>query len=326
MKTQKIEISSKTIVFTVVFILFLFFLWQIKELIFSLILAFIIAGGLKQPVDFLKNKIKLPHMILSIMVYILFLLSFFYLFYIIIPPLFIELAHFLKKFPQILTTIFPQSNQYFDLNFLSQNIPQLTTSAVDLIKGLFSNIVFVFSVFSFSFYFLVEEEFFSKSLKKFFNDNETEKINTIIKKIQNKISFWFWGELFLMFIVGVLTYIGLFILQIPFALPLAILAGLLEVVPNLGPTIAAIPSIIVGLSSSLVSGIGALVLAILVQQLENNLLVPLVMKKFVGINPVVSLIALIIGGKIAGVLGVLLAIPIVLIFEVILLEILKNKK
>lgn len=326
MKPQKIEISSKTIVFTVFFILFLFFLWQIKELIFALILAFIIAGGLEKPATFLKNKIKLPHTIVSTMIYILFLVSFFYLFYIIIPPLFIEITHFAKKFPQILITIFPQSNQYFDLNFLSQNIPQLTTNAFALIKNIFSNVIFIISIFSFSFYFLIEEEFFLKSLKKFFDDNDAEKINAVIKKIQNKISFWFWGEFFLMFVVGVLTYIGLFILKIPFALPLAILAGLLEAVPNLGPTIAAVPSVIVGLSSSLFSGIGALILAILVQQLENNLLVPLIMKKFVGINPVVSLMALIIGGKIAGVLGVLLAIPTVLIIEVILLEILKNKK
>lgn len=325
MKPQKIEITNKTIIFTVFFILLLFFIWQIKELVFVLILSFILSGGLEKPIVFLNKKLKLPYVLSVIFVYLIFLLVFFNLFYVVIPPLIFEIVHFAKKFPLIVSSIFPQAN-LFGLNFFSQNIPQLTTNVFSLIKNVFSNIIFIVSIFSFSFYFLVEENFFLKSLKKFFEDSEAEKINHIIKKIQNKVSYWFWGELFLMFSVGGLTYLGLLFLNIPYALPLAILAGLLEVIPNIGPTLAAIPSIIVGLSQSIFLGGATLVLAIIVQQLENNLLVPLIMKKFVGVNPVATLMALMIGGKIAGVLGVLLAVPTIIIIEEILIEILKRKK
>ncbi|MGB9883693.1 MAG: AI-2E family transporter [Microgenomates group bacterium] len=325
MKPQKIEITNKTIIFTVFFILFLFFLWQIKELIFALILAFIISGGLEKPVLFLNKKLKLPYVFSVIIIYLLFLFGFFNLFYVVVPPLFFEISHFARKFPQIASSIFPQTN-FFDFSFISQNIPQLTSNAFSLIKNVFSNIVFIISIFSFSFYFLIEENFFLKSLKKFFEDEEAEKINIIIKKIQNRISYWFWGEIFLMFAVGSLTYLGLILLNIPYPLPLAILAGLLEIVPNIGPTVAAIPSIVVGLSQSIFLGAAALILAIFVQQTENNLLVPLIMKKFVGVNPVATLAALMIGGKLAGVLGVLLAVPITLILESVLLEVLKRQK
>ncbi|GAB4218642.1 MAG: hypothetical protein Fur009_0400 [Candidatus Microgenomates bacterium] len=325
MQPQKIEITNKTIIFTVFFILFLFFLWQIKELILALILAFIIAGGLEKPILFLKNKLRFPRFLSVLIVFLLFLFGFFYVFYTVIPPLFEETIVFFKRFPQIATSIFPQVD-FFNIDSLSASLPQLTTNFFSLVKGVFSNILFIISIFSFSFYFLIEENFFLNTLKKFLEDSQVEKINFIIKKIQNKVSFWFWGELFLMFAVGALTYIGLTILKISFALPLAILAGSLEILPNLGPTIAAIPSIIVGLSQSPILGIAALILAIIVQQLENNLLVPVVMKKFVGLNPTVTLTALIIGGKIAGILGVLLAVPSVLIIEEILMEILKSKK
>jgi len=325
MKPQKVEISNKTIVFTVFFLLSLFFLWQIKDLIFALIIALIIAGGLEKPIVFLKKNLKIPHIIAVIFVYLLFLFFFFNLIYFFIPPILKEVVGFSTNFPKLLNLVFPKETVFFDINILNQNLPQLTNDLFNLIKNIFSNIVFILSILSFSFYFLIEEDFFLKSLKKFFDDYQAEKINHIIKKIQRKVSFWLWGELFLMFAVGGLTYLGLLFLGVHYPLPLSILAGLLEIIPNLGPTIAAIPAIIVGASQNLNLGFGALILAIIVQQLENNFLVPLVMRQFVGLNPVTTLISLIIGGKIAGIMGVILAVPFVLIIEEILIEILKRK-
>jgi predicted PurR-regulated permease PerM len=128
-----------------------------------------------------------------------------------------------------------------------------------------------------------------------------------------------------MVIVGSLNYIGLTLIGIKYALPLAVLAGLLEVVPNLGPTIAAIPAVLVGFSQSPFLGVSALAVAVLVQQLENNLIVPLVMKKAVGLNPIITLMAFIIGGKLAGVLGVLLSVPVVVVLKTFFLEFLNKK-
>jgi len=129
-----------------------------------------------------------------------------------------------------------------------------------------------------------------------------------------------------MIVVGLLTYVGLSLMGIKYTLALAVLSGLLEVVPSLGPITATIPAFFIGLSQSYVSGLLMIALYFTVQQLENNLIVPFVMKKAVGIHPITTLIALIIGGKLAGIMGVILAIPTTIFLETILIEVNKFDK
>ncbi len=117
------------------------------------------------------------------------------------------------------------------------------------------------------------------------------------------------GQLFLGVIVGVLVYIGLSLLGIRFALLLAIIAGILELVPYIGPVLSAIPAVILAFFQAPILALWILILYIVVQQLENYLLVPVIMKKVVGLNPVVVIIALLIGGKLLGILGIILAVP-----------------
>ncbi len=134
------------------------------------------------------------------------------------------------------------------------------------------------------------------------------------------MSSWFWGEIILMFVVGTMTYIGLNIIGMKYALALAVLAGLLEVIPSLGPIASSIPAILIGLSYSPIMGLYSTILYLIVQQLENNLVVPIVMKKATGLHPIITLIAMVVGGKLAGIMGVLLAVPSTIFIETILIE------
>ena len=129
-----------------------------------------------------------------------------------------------------------------------------------------------------------------------------------------------------MTMVGLLTFIGLSLIGVRYALPLSIIAGLLEVVPNLGPTISTIPSFLVALTQSYFLGFSTIALYFIVQQLENHIIVPMVMKKAVGLNPIITLIALIIGGKVGGAVGVVLAIPFTLFAETLLIEFMRLKE
>lgn len=322
---QKIEISSKTIIFTVGFILSLGVIWLIKDLIFSLFIAFIIAGALRQPVDFLEKK-KIPRSISSFIIYFIFVFTIFYLFALIIPPLAGEIIVLFKNLPNIIIKVFPTLSSNFNLSFLSNNIPSLANETINLIKTAFSNIIFVTSTLFFGFYFLLEKNLAQRLLGNFFDDIELNKINLISERAQKRMSGWFWGEIILMIVVGLLTYIGLSLMGMKYALALAVLSGLLEVVPNLGPITATIPAFFIGLSQSYVSGLSMIALYFTVQQLENNLIVPFVMKKTVGIHPIITLIALIIGGKLAGIMGVILAIPTTIFLETILIEVNKFYK
>ena len=105
-----------------------------------------------------------------------------------------------------------------------------------------------------------------------------------------------------------------------YALALAVLAGLLEVIPSLGPIASSIPAILIGLSYSPIMGLYSTILYLIVQQLENNLVVPIVMKKATGLHPIITLIAMVVGGKLAGIMGVLLAVPSTIFIETILIE------
>ena len=124
----------------------------------------------------------------------------------------------------------------------------------------------------------------------------------------------------LMVIVGLLDYIGLRLLGIEFALPLAIFAGMMELVPSIGPFIATVLAIIAGLTVSPLTALAVGALFFLVQQLENSLIVPKLMEKEIGMNPVITILALIAGIKLGGVVGAILAIPIVLLAEIIFTE------
>jgi len=138
--------------------------------------------------------------------------------------------------------------------------------------------------------------------------------------LEKRLGGWARGELTLMILVGVLNFIALTILKIPFALPIAILSGILEIVPYLGPVIGAIPGVMIGFGISPLTGLGAALAAFLIQQFEGYVFVPKVMEKSVGVSPVITIIALSIGGRVAGILGVVISVPVVITIHVLLKE------
>jgi len=130
------------------------------------------------------------------------------------------------------------------------------------------------------------------------------------ERSREKIGQWAKGQLLLGLIVGVLVYLGLSILQVKYALILALLAAIMELIPFFGPVISAVPAVLLGLSDNLVLGLLVLGFYIIVQQFENHLIYPLVVRKIVGIPPILVIIVLFIGAKLAGFLGLVLAVPI----------------
>lgn len=321
----KIEISSRTIIFTVFFLLLLRFLWMIQDVLFSIFIAFIFMSALKPYVSFLEKK-RLPRVFASIAVYLVFLTLFFTVLFIALPPLVIESTLLLKALPSILERVAPQTMELFNLDSVFQYLPNIANQFFDIVRGLFSNAVFLISTLFFGFYFLMEENVFRKLISRFFSIEKTSTALVIFDKAEKRLNNWFWGEITLMTVVGLMTFIGLNLIGIKYALALAVLAGLLEAVPNLGPTLSSVPAILLGFANSSVMGFAAMALYFIIQQLENNLIVPMVMKRAVGLNPIITLIALLVGGKIGGVLGVLLAIPITLFLETAMLEIVNSPK
>jgi predicted PurR-regulated permease PerM len=173
-----------------------------------------------------------------------------------------------------------------------------------------------FFVIIFSIYLFLEREDIKKFIVKFFKLDEKKFVLTY-DKIETQLGAWVRGQLILCFAVGILTYIFLTIFQVPYALPLALLSGILEIIPVIGPVLTGVILTIIGLTISPTVGIICLVISIAVQQIENNFLVPFVMRKAVGLSPVITIMALLIGQQLMGVLGAIISVPIAAVLSVL---------
>jgi predicted PurR-regulated permease PerM len=280
-------------------------------------------SALRPMVQFLQNK-KIPRFLAVSVTYFSFVLFFSFLLVIVIPPIVTQIISLISSLPLMLQSLNPQMARFINVDSLAGYLPNVTNVVFQFASGLFSNLLFIVSTLFFGFYFLLEENILKNLFDHFLPEATANRVIVVIQKAEKRMSSWFWGELVLMTIIGVMTFIGLQFVNMSYILPLAVLAGLLEVVPNIGPIISVIPAFIIGISQSYIMGISTIVLYTLIQQLENNIIVPVIMKKAVGINPIMSLIVLIIGGKLGGILGVLLSIPVYLIAETIFEEIMKN--
>ncbi|OGK18777.1 hypothetical protein A3G67_00135 [Candidatus Roizmanbacteria bacterium RIFCSPLOWO2_12_FULL_40_12] len=323
-KVFKIEISAKTILFTIAVLLLLQLVWLVKELFFSFLIALIIMSALNPLVTFLE-KYKIPRGLSAFIVFVLLITGMVALLNWILPPLIEETGHLFASLPTYIKTLNKTFNLDLQSDLISRTLPNITSNTLNFAKEIFSNVIFIISTIFFSFYFLVEQNVIRKFMLHFFDKQKAHEVSDIVDKAEKRMRAWFWGELTLMFVIGTLTFIGLNIIGVRYALPLAIIAGLLEIAPVIGPIISAIPAFIVGIGDTQYLGMAVVILYFIIQQFENQVIVPLVMKRAVGIAPIATLSALIIGGKIAGVIGILLAIPTALFLETIIVEIAKNR-
>lgn len=328
LKDRTVSISQSSIVFAVALILGLFVVFQIRFILELLFMAFILMVALN-PVVKRFMRWGMRRTIAIALSFVLLFLTISIFLAIIVPPLvyqLINLFDYLSTIPWLTAQLalfdsdltFAQkalSGFEFSVTDVRTAIGDLTTPfrvAFSIITSLFSNLLLVFSFFVMTYYLLIERPFLHTKLEWFTKDRATlEKAKNYLDTLEEQLGGWVRGEIVLMFVVGLLTYIALTLLSIPYALPLAILAGLLELVPNLGPTIAAIPAIIIAFSvHGPIVGIAVLLVAIAIQQLENNYLVPLIMSASAKVSSLVVILVILMGAQLAGVIGALLAVPL----------------
>ena len=175
-------------------------------------------------------------------------------------------------------------------------------------------------IFILTLYFILDKDGIKKFLVSLLPIKQKTRVVTITNKVGQKLGGWLRGQLILAVAVGLIVYIGLTLMNIPYALTLAMLAGILEIVPIIGPIVSAVPAIMIAFTVSPATALMVTIFYILVQELENKLLVPQVMKHSVGLNPVTIIIIILIGAKLMGIIGILLSVPIASVVYVVLEE------
>ncbi len=323
MQKQEIEISTGIIFKTILILLAVWFLYLVMDVIALVFIAVIITSAMDPLVDWLQSK-KIPRtagvlgLFLALFLLIGLIVSF------LIPPIIVQFQDFSQNFPRYFQagqTSFAELRVFLagkHINFDPQQLLDNFTGAFASLSGnIFSRTIDVFSgfisiivVFSLAFYMTVEENGIKKFITSVTPDQYREYAVDLTTRIKEKIGKWMLGQLLLMLIIFVLDAIGLTLIGVPYALVLAVFAGVMEIVPYIGPIISAIPGMILGFMISPMTGFLAMLVYLIAQQLENNLIVPQIMKKAVGLNPVATIIALLVGLRLGGVMGAILAIPV----------------
>lgn len=322
MMLKKIEISHRTIIFITCFLIFLWFLFQIRQIILLVYISSILMTALNPLVTRLE-KFKIPRSWAILLCYFLFLSILSLILSSLFPTLVEQTRRLLENLSLLSETLgFAQIDQ----TTISNQLGSLPQKLLKFIAGLFSNFVALFALMVIAYYLLIERKKLDRYLLIVFGDKNRDRAEKIINKIEHQLGAWVRGQVILCSVVGVMTYIGLRFLEIDFALPLSLLAAILEIVPNIGPVLSAIPAILIGLTVSPFSGLAVTALYFLVQQLENYLIVPSVMGKVTNLSPLMVILSLMIGFKVGGLFGVLLAVPTVLILRIIILEIASSKR
>jgi predicted PurR-regulated permease PerM len=299
---------------------FVIVLYHLKETILVIFIAYIIVAALNPAVTFLRKK-GVPKT-LAVLLTFFITLSLFVLLIAPLVPFFVSQIQLLgKSFPYYMQQAGAAAGLRLDAGELGRLITpqQIGQNAFALAGGVFGGFFTIISTVAISFYLLLSYESAKSGVSKLFPQKYHQKAEETIEQVNNKLGAWLQGQFILSLVIGLLTWVSLTALQIPFALPLAVLAALFEIVPTVGPIIASIPAIIVALTISPNMALVVVALYIAIQLVENHFLVPRIMQRAVGLNPVIVIIGVIAGGKLLGIPGALLSVPfislIVLIFR-----------
>lgn len=326
------KILSIIVIFIAIFIL--------RDLILVVLAAIVLASAVEPAVKWLvKNRVPRTLSVLLLYVGIAASLSVFVVFLMI--PLVNELSGFLVSIPDYLNNNVLSSlkeNPIFGSQNLIQNISDalvkadLGTQINDALSGFYGGFTQVIStvfggilnfiiIVVISFYLAVQEDGVGKFLRTITPSRHRKYVIHLWRRSEEKIGLWMQGQILLMVIISVLVYLGLTLIGVPHSLILAASAGLLEIIPLFGPVLAAIPAVILAMmTDGITSALIVVGLYVIIQQFENHLIYPLVVKKVVGVNPIMVIVALIAGYELAGFLGLLLSVP----FSAVLMEFLND--
>lgn len=324
---RTIEVSHRTIIFTISLLVVVWVLVQLVPIIITIFIALLLTTALNPIVDRLTH-LKIPRALAIVLVYLVLIGIIIASLSSIISPLLGQTTDLVNRLPEL----FDQLGKWLSSlgipgvngDLLATQVSQLGTlpgSIINFFIFLFSNIIAVVTVLVITFYMLLERKNLDKYVLVLFGRDREKQAKIFIDRLEARLGGWVGGELILMFTIGLMTYAGLRILGLSYALPLAIIAGVLEILPNIGPIVSSIPGILVGLSVSPIMGLGVAALYFLIHQLENTLIVPNVMRRAAGVNPLVTIISLAIGFKLGGTTGAILAVPIVIIIRGILVDV-----
>ena len=332
MKFSDLETSTQVILKVILAGMILLCAWVLREVIVILLLALILSSAMEPLVNYLKEH-RVPRGVSVTAVYILVLVIFAGLFYSIIPLVVSQtqiLAHNFPSYLEVLQERFGSFIGSTSVSDLSQQLLSGITSEQGVVSGtfgIFNTVISIISIFVIAFYLVAEQQGMRRFLAAFVPEHQRDFAVSFLEKIQKRMGLWILGQVIASLVMFIITWAGLSILGIQYALVLAIIAGVLEVVPYVGPIISAIPAIFFGLvQGGPALAFGVAILYFILHEVEGYVLIPKIMEKTVGTSPLVVLLAVLVGYKLAGPIGIVIAVPLAGVMDLVISEFWPSKK
>jgi predicted PurR-regulated permease PerM len=338
-KNITININTGTFIRIALVGLILAFLFLIRDIVALVIFSIVIASGVEPAANWFQKR-KVSRVFAVIFVYLILISVIGLMFYLVVPTLFSELSDLLSILPTYLNPA--PGDSYFEfLPNLPQSVSQIltdlsgelgayiekaTNSAFKATSVAVGGVLSLFMVFVLSFYFAVQEKGIENFLRAILPLQYEEYAIDLWTRTREKIGGWLKGQVLLALLFGVLVFLVLTILRVKYALILALLAGVLEIIPVFGPILSGIPATGIALLQSPATAVMVGSAYFVLHQMENHLLYPLIVRRFVGLSPVLVIIAMIVGAKLGGFVGVILSVPIVTFLAEIMNDFEKKKR
>ena len=332
--TRRIILGTLVVLLVVVGFLLLYRFRLVAVIVFS---GFVISTAIAPSVDWLHRR-RLPRSLSIILIYLMLFVLLIGSIFLLVPPIVEQLTATIPKIESYyqdlkLTLV---NSPLLALRQIASQLPsqlnlmpsvaaspeagsldaigQVLNATGSILSGLFT----LTALFLIGFYWTLEGEGARRALLLPLSTDKRESAREILREIELRVGGYVRGQGIMVLTIFVANFVIYLLIGLPAALAVALLAGLFEVVPVLGPTLGAIPAVLVAFSYDSSKVVWVIAAGALVQFLENNLLAPRVMHKTVGVNPIVTLLAIVAFGALFGFAGLLLAIPIAAIIQILL--------
>lgn len=340
-KNQKtiVNIGMSTILKVVGVGLLLVAMYILKDLLLVILTAIVLASAI-EPLSRFFMRFKLPRVLAVLMVYVSAAAVLFSVVYFLLPPLFQDLSSLSSSFPARIdelggSGVDPLSSITGGLA-KSISLKQLVDSVLLAVAGasnnffgatsaIFGGFLSLILIVVISFYLAVQEKGIEGFLRLVVPLRNENYVLDLWRRSQAKIGKWMQGQVVLGLIIGLLVFLCLTLLRVKYALVLGIIAALFEFIPFFGPILSAVPGVLIGFTDGVTLGLMVLCVYLIVHQFENHLIYPLVVKKIIGLPPLIVIIAMVIGLELAGFLGVILSVPVATILMELVSDIEKRR-
>ncbi|HEY3062269.1 MAG TPA: AI-2E family transporter [Chloroflexota bacterium] len=315
----------------------MYLLWRVQEVIFLLFLAILLATAIEPIVDRLR-KGPFTRGSGTLLVYTAIVLLIGIPAYAIVPSVAAQAGSFMEALPDRLTALkpialtLPRPLQTVSLSAIDATLQSIQAPRVEGQQQLVEagatalhTLVSLLTVFVLSFYWLVERASIKRVVLRTVPVQHARNVNTVWMEVEEKLGGWVRGQLILMLAIGVAATIGYSLIGLPNPILLGVASGLFEIVPMIGPFLAFAPAVLVALAINPAQALAVAIYALVIQQIESNVLVPRVMGRTVGVSPLTVLLGILVGAALAGLPGAFLAVPLAGALQVILAHALRSE-